>query len=42
MANSKLILAQQDQVLQDNRAYIVKRLDADEVIDELIQANLIG
>jgi len=35
-------LKQQEQVLDDNRDFIVKRLDADGVIDELIQANLIG
>ena len=39
---NKVSLEQQDQVLKDNRDFIVKRLDTDEVIDELIQANLIG
>ena len=41
MANSEISLEQQEQVLEDNRDFI-KRLDADEVIVELIQANLIG
>ena len=42
MANSEVSLEQQEQILEDNRDFIVKRLDTDEVIDELIQANLIG
>ena len=42
MANCEVSLEQQEQVLEDNRDFIVRRLDADEVIDELIQANLIG
>ena len=42
MANGDLSLEQQEQVLENNRNFIVKHLDADEVIDELIQANLIG
>ena len=42
MANSGVSLEQQEQVLENNRDFIVKRLDADDVIDELIQANLIG
>ena len=37
-----LSLEQQEQVLQNNRDFIVKRLDPDDLIDELIQANLIG
>ena len=35
-------MEQQEQVLEDNRDFIIRRLDSDEVIDELIQANLIG
>ena len=35
-------LDQQEQVLKKNRDFIVKRLEADDVIDELIQANLVG
>ena len=42
MANSEVSFEQQQQVLKDNRDYIIKYLDADEIIDELIQANLIG
>ena len=42
MANCEVSLEQQEQVLEDNRDFIIRRLDADEVIDELIQANLIG
>ena len=42
MADSQMSLEQQEQVLEDNRDFIVKRLDADDVIDELIQAKLIG
>ena len=42
MANSEVSLEQQEQVLENNRDFIVKRLDGDDVIDELIQANLIG
>ena len=42
MASGKMSLEQQEQVLNDNRVFIVKRLDADDVIGELIQANLIG
>ena len=44
MANSEvtLTLEQKDQILEDNRGFIVTHLDADEVIDELIQTNLIG
>ena len=42
MANYEVTLEQQEQVLKDNRDFIVKHLDADEVIDELIQTNLIG
>ena len=35
-------LEQQEQVLISNRDFIIKHLDADDVIDELIQARLIG
>ena len=42
MADSQVSLEQQEQVLENNRDFIVKRLDADDVIDELIQAKLIG
>ena len=42
MATNKVSLEQQEKVLGDNRDFIVKLLDTDEVIDELIQANLIG
>ena len=43
MANDQAVcLEQQEQVLENNRDFIVKRLDSDDVIDELIQANLIG
>ena len=38
----ELSLAQQEQVLVANRDFIIKHLDADDVIDELIQARLIG
>ena len=42
MINDEVSLEQQDNALEANRDFIVKRLDADGVIDELIQANLIG
>ena len=42
MANSQMTLEQQEQVLESNRDFIVKRLYPDDVIDELIQAKLIG
>ena len=35
-------LEQQEKVLTDNRDFIVKYLDPDDVIDELIQDHLIG
>ena len=41
-ANGQVSLEQQEQVLESNRDFILKRLDADDVIDELIQENLIG
>jgi len=42
MASGKMSLEQQEEILKENRDFIVKRLDADDFIDELIQANLIG
>ena len=41
MADSQVSLKQQKQVLENNHAFIVESLDADDVIDEL-PANLIG
>ena len=42
MANDRgVTLEQQEQVLLTNHAFIVKHLDAKDVIDELIQARLI-
>ena len=38
----ELLLEQQEQVLVANRDFIIRHLDADDVIDELIQARLIG
>lgn len=35
-------LAEQEQVLEDNRNFIIKYLEADDVVDNLIQAHLIG
>jgi len=35
-------LEQQEEILKENRDFIVKCLDADDVIDKLIQANLIS
>ena len=40
--NIELLLEQQEQVLVANRDFIIKHLDADDVIDELIQARLIS
>ena len=42
MADIKVILEQQEQVLIENRDFVIKQLDADDVIDELIQERLIG
>ena len=42
MADSHVSLEDQEKVLRDNRDFIVKHLDSDDVIDELIQSNLIG
>ena len=38
----EMILARQEQVLLDNREFIIKNLEGDDVIDELIQAQMIG
>ena len=37
MADIKGTLEQQEQVLIENREFVIKQLDADDVIDELIQ-----
>ena len=37
-----MTLEQQEQVLIENRDFIINQLDADDVIDELIQERLIG
>ena len=42
MANIKESLKQQKRILNDNGDFIVENLDADDVIDELIQARLMG
>ena len=42
MVDIELCLEQQEKVLIANRDFIIKHLDADDVIDELIQARLIG
>ena len=42
MVDIELSLEQQEQVLVANRDFIIKHLDADDVIDELVQARLIG
>ena len=42
MADIKEILELQERVLTENRDFILKHLDADDVIDELIQARLMG
>ena len=42
MADIKVTLEQQEQVLIENRDFVIKQLDADDVIDELIQERLIG
>ena len=42
MADIKVTLEQQERVLTENRDLIIKHLDADDVIDELIQARLMG
>ena len=42
MADIKVTLEQQERVLTENRDFIIKYLDADDVIDQLIQARLMG
>ena len=42
MADIKEILELQERVLTENRDFIIKHLDADDVIDELIQVRLMG
>ena len=42
MAGTTGILELQERVLMENREFIIKNLDADDVIDELIQARMIG
>ena len=42
MADVELSLKLQEQSLISNRDFVVKHLDADDVIDELIQERLIG
>ena len=42
MVDIELSLEQQEQVLFASRDFIIKYLDADDVIDELIQARVIG
>ena len=42
MADIKVTLEQQEQELIENRDFVIKHLDADDVIDELIQERLIG
>ena len=42
MTDIKAILEEQKRVLTDNFAFIITYLDADGVIDELIQARVIG
>ena len=42
MAKRHVSLEHKKKVLQDKRGYVVEYLDADDVIDELIQSNLIG
>ena len=42
MADIEVTLDEQERVLTENRDFIIKHLDADDVIDELIQARLMG
>ena len=39
---SERSLVEQEQVLEENRDFIIKYLEPDDLIDELIQARLIG
>ena len=41
-ATGRFHLEEQERVLENNREFIIKRLDGDDVTDELIQANLIS
>ena len=41
-ATGRWSLEEQERILESNRDFIIKRLDSDDVIDELIQANLIS
>ena len=42
MASGKMSLQEQKRVLTNNHKFIVDNLDADDVIDELVQEKLIG
>ena len=42
MASGRVSLEVQKKILENNRDFIIEYLDGDDVIDELIQANLIG
>jgi len=42
MASGEMSLQEQKRVLTDNRKFIVDNLDADDVIDELIQEKMIS
>ena len=42
MADLRVTLELQEKVLTENRDIIIKHLDADDVIDELIRARLVG
>jgi len=42
MADIKKVLEQQERVLTENHDLLIKNLDAKDMIDELIQAQLIG
>ena len=42
MANNQVSLEQQKQIVEDNRSFIVEHLDADDIIDELIQEHMIS
>ena len=42
MADVEVTLDEQERVLTENRDFLIKHLDADDMIDELIQARLMG
>jgi len=42
MANIEKLLEQQERVLTENRDLLIRNLDSDDVIDELIQARMVG